>query len=311
VSDIRVPDGTEISVETALDDDVAVRHALLKEGFSSLRRSKVAMLGGFLVAVFFVVGIVGALLLLVPSWQHLYLQQNLSTTLEPPFSKGHIFGTDTFGRDMTWRVIAGTGISLYVGVTMAISSVVIGFVLGSIAGYFRGAADIGVSGLMDLAWGFPVILAAVILAGVFSPGLKVVIIAVVVVNWASFARIVRTQAASLRQREFVEAARALGVPSWLIIMKHFAPNMLGTALVMSSYYIASGVVVEASFAFIGLGAQPPTPSLGQMIATGAPFLQTDPWMAVVPGVVIALIVLGLNIFGDALRDAFDPRLRQS
>ena len=136
MSDTRFPNGMGILVETP-GNDAAIRYALLREGFSSLRRSKVAMLGGLLVAVFFVVGIVGAVLLLVPSWQHLYLQQNLSTTLEPPLSKGHILGTDTFGRDMAWRVIAGTGISLFVGVTMAISSVVIGFVLGSIAGYFR------------------------------------------------------------------------------------------------------------------------------------------------------------------------------
>ena len=143
-----------------------------------------------------------------------------------------------------------------------------------------------------------------------QPGLLSVIVAVSVVNWAGFARIIRAETMSLREREFVEAARALGVSHWRIILRHVIPNTVGSTLIMSSYYIAYTVIAEAGLSFIGMGAQPPTPSLGQMIASGRDYLYVDSWMAVVPGVAIALIVLGLNTLGDSLRDVFDPRLRR-
>jgi peptide/nickel transport system permease protein len=143
-----------------------------------------------------------------------------------------------------------------------------------------------------------------------GPGIPAVILAVSVVNWAGFARIIRAQTLSLRERAFVEAARALGVPSWKIILRHLVPNTVGVSLVMATYYIAVTVIAEVGLAFIGLGAQPPTPSLGQMIANGRNYLYNDPWVAIIPGLAIALIVLGLNTLGDGLRDIFDPRLRR-
>jgi peptide/nickel transport system permease protein len=141
-------------------------------------------------------------------------------------------------------------------------------------------------------------------------GLKDVVIAVAVIAWAGFARIIRAQVKTLREREFVEAARALGVPEWRILTRHMVPNVIGTLLVMASYYIAVTVITEAGFSFIGLGAQPPTPSLGSMVADGRNYFARSIWPAVVPGAVIAFIVLGLNSLGDGLRDVFDPRLRR-
>jgi len=145
--------------------------------------------------------------------------------------------------------------------------------------------------------------------GILQPGLPAVIVAISLVNWAGFARIIRAQVLSLREREFVEAAKALAVPDWRIVLRHLVPNTIGTTLVMASYYIAITVIAEAGLAFIGLGAQPPLPSLGQLISTGRGLLYVDPWAPVIPGVAIALAVLGFNTLGDGLRDIFDPRLR--
>jgi peptide/nickel transport system permease protein len=282
----------------------------LRDAFALVRGNKLALLGGVVTLVFVCVGAAGAVVVLVPSLQHVYLDQNLVDTLRPPLTRGHLLGTDNFGRDLAWRVVAGTGISMLVGVAVTALSVLVGMTLGAVSGYFRGWVDWLISGLIDLTWGFPLLLLAVIVVGILQPGLTSVIVAVAVVNWAGFARIIRAETMSLREREFVEAARALGVSHWRIILRHVIPNTVGSTLIMSSYYIAYTVIAEAGLSFIGMGAQPPTPSLGQMIASGRDYLYVDSWMAVVPGVAIALIVLGLNTLGDSLRDVFDPRLRR-
>jgi peptide/nickel transport system permease protein len=281
----------------------------LGDAWGLLLGNKLALLGAILTLLFLVAGAVGAVVLLVPGYQHLYLQQDLQNGLLPPLTRGHLLGTDQFGRDLLWRVMVGTGISLLAGVAVTALSMPVGMALGAISGYFGGTIDRLVGGLIDLTWGFPVILVAVIIAGMLQPGLLSVIVAVSVVNWAGFARIIRAQVLSLREREFVEAAHALGVPDWKIILRHLVPNTLGTTLVMASYYIAITVIAEAGLAFIGLGVQPPVPSLGQLISTGRNFLFVDAWAAFVPGIAIALIVLGLNTLGDGLRDIFDPRMR--
>ena len=211
---------------------------------------------------------------------------------------------------MFWRLMAGTAVSLWAGLAVTALSISVGLVMGSLAGYVGGWTDRIISALIDLTWGFPVILVAVIFVGMLEPGLTAVIFAISVVNWAGYARIVRAQVLTLKQRAFVEAARALGVPTWKIIALHLIPNMVGTMLVMASYYIAVTVIAEAGLSFIGLGAQPPTPSLGQMVSEGRKFLSNDPWIVIMPGVTIALLVLALNTLGDGLRDIFDPRLRR-
>jgi peptide/nickel transport system permease protein len=285
------------------------RRERITDAWALLFANKLALLGAILTVVFVGIGIVGAIVLAVPSLHHLYLDQNLDQGLLRPLSPGHLLGTDQFGRDLAWRVAAGIGVSLTAGVAVTAISMPVGMAVGAASGYYGGAFDRIVGGLIDLTWGFPVILVAVIVVGILQPGLTAVIAAISLVNWAGFARIIRAQVISLREREFVEAAHALGVPDWRIIVRHLLPNTIGTTLVMASYYIAITVIAEAGLAFIGLGAQPPLPSLGQLIAVGRGLLYVDPWAAIVPGIAIALIVLGLNTLGDGLRDIFDPRLR--
>jgi peptide/nickel transport system permease protein len=281
----------------------------LRDAFALLRANKVALLGLFLTVFFLLVGIAGAVILLTPSLHHLYEEQSLSQALEPP-SAANPLGTDNFGRDLLWRVIGGTGVSLMIGVGVTLIVITVGLAMGSIAGYFGGKIDRAVSALIDLTWGFPLLLVAVILAGMIGKGLKDVVIAVAVILWAGFARIIRAQVKTLREREFVEAAHMLGTPHWRILLRHMVPNVFGTVLVMASYYVAITVITEAGFSFINLGAQPPTPSLGSMVAEGRNYFSTSIWPSVIPGTVIALIVLGLNSLGDGLRDIFDPRLRR-
>jgi peptide/nickel transport system permease protein len=285
------------------------RRERLTDAWLLLLANRLALLGAILSVLFIGIGLVGMLVLAIPSLNHLYLDQNLEQGLKHPFVPGHLLGTDQFGRDLAWRVAAGIGVSLMAGVAVTALSMPVGMIVGAASGYYGGILDRIVGGLIDLTWGFPVILVAVIIVGILQPGLTAVIVAISLVNWAGFARIIRAQVLSLREREFIEAAHALGVSDWKIIIRHLVPNTVGTTLVMASYYIAITVIAEAGLAFIGLGAQPPLPSLGQLISTGRGLLYVDPWAAIVPGIAIALIVLGLNTLGDGLRDIFDPRLR--
>ncbi len=282
----------------------------LTDAFALLWANKLALVGTVLAVVFLLIGVAGLIIWQVSSLQHLYIDQNLRQTLQDPFTAGHLLGTDNLGRDVAWRLVAGIGVSLYVGFAVTVISVIIGMAFGTVAGYFGGWTDTLISGLIDLTWGFPVILVAVIFAGALDPGLTAVIVAVSLVTWAGFARVIRAEVLSLRERVFVEAARALGVSNVMIIWRHMIPNVLGTTLVMASWFVAVTIIAEAGLSFIGLGAQVPTPSLGQLISDGRGFFSVTPWIAVIPGFTIALVVLGLNALGDGLRDIFDPRLKR-
>lgn len=304
-------DTSPLAIEGIVDTPSAVRPGRTwSDRLAPFWANKLAVLGGALALFFVAVAAVGGAVMVVPGWDDRYVDQRLRQVLVRPFAEGFVLGTDQLGRSLAWRIAAGTAISLWTGVAVTLLSMSAGMALGAVAGYAGGVVDRLISGLIDLVWGFPVILVAVIFVGALDPGLPAVILAVSVVNWAGFARIVRAQVISLKERAFVEAARALGVPGWKIVLRHLVPNMLGTSLVMGSYYVAVTVIAEAGLSFIGLGAQPPTPSLGQMIADGRNFLYVNPWAAILPGATIALLVLGLNTLGDGLRDIFDPRLRR-
>ena len=301
---------TEPVVDLAGVENVpAGQEGRLRDAFALLKANKLALVGLVLTIFFLLVGLAGAVILLTPSLHHLWEEQRLAEALQPP-SGSYLLGTDQYGRDLMWRAIGGVGIAVLIGVGVTAVVIVIGLAFGSLAGYYGGRRDTAISGLIDLTWAFPLLLVAVIVAGMIGKGLKGVVIAVVVILWAGFARIIRAQVKTLSEREFVEAARMLGVRDWRILMRHMVPNVMGTVLVMASYYVAWTVIAEAGFSFINLGAQPPTPSLGAMVAEGRNYWTVSFWPAVIPGVMIALIVLGLNSLGDGLRDIFDPKLRR-
>jgi ABC-type dipeptide/oligopeptide/nickel transport system permease subunit len=299
-----------MSVATPALELGARRHGV-RDGLLALRRNWSGLIGALLTGVFVVVGIAGIVIWRTPSLQHLYTSQDLFHTLAPPLSAGHPLGTDNFGEDQAWRIVVGVGISLYIGVLVTGISVVAGMTIGAVAGYVGGKVDMLLRALIDIVWGFPLLLFAIIVVGILQPGLTAVVVAVAVVNWAGFARIIRAETVTLKQQNFIEAARALGVGKAKVIWRHILPNTISSTLVMSSYYIAQTVIVEAGLAFVGLGAQFPTPSLGQLIKNGTDYMPVDVWLPIIPGIVIVLIVLGLNLLGDGLRDIFDPRLHRS
>ena len=269
-----------------------------------LAANKLALVGSLVAALYVLAGLIGPFVA-----PYDYAEQDLLATNRPPFTEGHLLGTDHVGRDMLSRLVVGIRISLAVGFGVTLISLAVGTLAGALAGYYRGWVDTVVSGVVEFTWGFPLILIAVILAGAMGPGLRATVLAVGLINWAGFARIVRGEVLRLRGAEYVQAARALGAPDRRILARHVLPNVLASALVMASYYVALAIVVEAGLSFIGMGAQVPLPSLGVMIAEGRNYMLLHHWVTTIPGLAIVAVVLALNLLGDGLRDVLDPRLR--
>jgi peptide/nickel transport system permease protein len=291
--------------EAAQGQQLTSRPARLAEAWRLLARNKLALVGSLIALLFILVGVLAPLLA-----PYDYAKQDLLATIKPPLTKGHLLGTDSVGRDVLSRLVYGVRISLLVGFGVTAISLLVGTVFGTLAGYYRGWVDTLISGVVELTWGFPLILIAVIIIGALGPGLTGGVLAVGLINWAGFARIIRGEVLALREREFVQAARALGVSDLEIMLRHLLPNVVAPALVMGSYYVALAIVVEAGLSFLGLGAQPPTPSLGSMIADGRNYILNNHWLTTIPGLTIVLLVLGLNLLGDGLRDILDPRLKE-
>jgi len=257
-----------------------------------------------------IIGVFGLVAQLVPSLEHRMTDQSMRDTFLPPLSPGHLLGTDVLGRDSLWRLIGGLGVSLSVGLTAAALSVVLGLVVGILGGFFGRAAEVTTSVLVDVMWAFPAILLAIVFAGWLGPGLPAVVLALALTGWASFARIVRGEVLSLREREFIAAAQVLGVPKVVISFRHLLPNLLPVKMLMSVFFVATAIVAEAGLSFLGLGAQPPTPSLGVTLAEGRDYLNVTWWPVVIAGGVLTVLVLLLNGLSDDLRDRFDPKLRE-
>jgi len=233
--------------------------------------------------------------------------QELPLRLAGPTS-GHWFGLDELGRDILSRLLIGARISLMVGVAVVTASSSVGILMGSIAGYYGGRIDLLISRLMDVLLAFPGILLAIALVAVLGPNLTNVIIALSVIGWVGYARLVRAQVLRIRELEYVQAARALGARTPRILLRHVIPATLPVVIVQGTLGMAGAIIAEASLSFLGLGVQPPMPSWGTMLDAGRSHLFDAPHLTLFPGIAIALLVLGFNFLGDGLRDRIDPRM---
>src|SRR6266508_2270103 len=278
------------------------RAARRRQIVSALRQPAVAV--GAIALVFF---LLAALLapLLSPKDP---LAQNVLAGLKPP-SADHLFGTDKLGREILSRILYGARISLFVGVSVVLISGVIGTLLGVLAGYLGGWVDEALMRITDIFFAFPALILAMAIAGALGPSLQNALIAISAVTWPVYARLLRGQVLSLREREFVLAARTVGVPEWQIIVRHLLPNMLAPLLVQASFDMGGAITAVAGLSFIGFGAQPPTPEWGVMISEARTYMATAWWMGTFPALAIMLVVGSFNLLGDGLRDLLDPRLR--
>jgi len=220
-----------------------------------------------------------------------------------------LLGTDTQGRDVLSRVLYGARLSLAVGLVSQSVAVVLGVLLGLLAGYYGRWVDAVVMRLADVTLAFPTLLLLVAVAAAVRPSLIMIFLVIGAVGWAGMARLVRGQVLTLRGAEFVVAARALGARDRRVLLRHLLPNVRTQVIIAATLGVAGAIMAEAALSFVGLGAQPPTPSWGAMVADGRDFIRVAPWVSFAPGIAIGLAVLGFNLVGDALRETFDPKLR--
>lgn len=232
--------------------------------------------------------------------------QNLAANLAPP-SVDHPLGQDKLGRDLLSRVIYGARISLAVGIVTVAVSLLVGTLIGAVAGFVGGWFDEIVMRVVDVLLAFPGLLLAIGMTAVLGPSLRNVVLALCLIGWTGYARLVHGEVRRVRAREFVEAAHALGVSAPRILFRHVLPAVRGPVLVQATFGMAAAIVAEASLSFLGLGVQPPTPSWGSMLSDGRAFVLVAPHLTIVPGVAIMVTVLALNLLGDALRDVYAPR----
>ena len=286
---------------------VRSRQSRIKNYFAENRLFTIRSIVAGVFAAVLLLAVAAALLAPVVA-PHDPLKQDLNHTLGRP-DRIHPLGTDNVGRDVLSRVIWGTRVSLVAGLGSVGIAVLVGGLLGLLAGYAGGRVDGLVMRLMDAVLSFPPLVLALALGAVLGAGLTGVVIALGVVYTPTFARLMRGQVLSITAREYVDAARALGVPGWRIAWSHVLPNATAPIVVQASLSVAFAILAEASLSFLGLGVQPPGASWGSMINAGRGYLQQAPWIVFGPGAALFVTVVGLNFVGDAVRDALDPRLR--
>ena len=274
-----------------------------QEAWRRLRRNRAALAGLVVISVMVVAALIGPELS-----PYSYDAQVLAEANQPP-SAAHWFGTDQLGRDILTRVLYGARISLAVGIVASLIGLVIGVAYGAVAGFYGGVVDNVMMRIIDVIYGLPFILYVVLLMVVLGPGLENVFIALGAVYWTGMARIVRGEVLSLKQREFVLAARAMGVPPWQVVWRHLVPNAIGPILVTMTLLVPEAIFSEAFLSYLGLGVQAPIASWGVLAAEGNRALRSAPWALFFPAGFICITMLAFNFLGDGLRDALDPRMR--
>lgn len=279
------------------------RRSQLVVVFRQLRRNKLAIVGAVIIILVILTAIFAPFIA-----PHSYRELDILNRLSPP-SREYPLGMDHLGRCVLSRIVYGSRIALLVGVIVVTISATIGVILGLISGYYGGIIDSIIMRLVDITLAFPVLVLALAVAAALGPGLINVMIALGVIGWSGYARLVRGQVLSARESEYIEAARAAGTNSTRIIFRHILPNVAGPIIVVATLSIPAALLIASALSFLGIGAQPPTPCWGAILSEGRGFLRRAPWIATFPGLAIMITVLGFNFLGDGLRDALDPRLK--
>lgn len=287
----------------ANEDDHYIISSPWKDTYRQLRKNKFALLGFFIIIGFLLLGLLAPLLT-----PYGYQDQVLTDRLQAP-SASHWLGTDDVGRDIFTRIAYGARISMQVGLFAVTGALVFGTLLGIIAGYFGRWIDMLISRIFDIMLAFPSILLAIAIVAILGASLQNALIAIAIINIPIFGRLVRSRVISLREEEFILAAKAQGMRNGRIIFGHILPNSLAPVIVQTTLGFGTAILEAAALGFLGLGAQPPTPEWGKMLADSRDFIQLAPWTLIAPGVSIMLVVLGFNLIGDGLRDALDPRMK--
>ena len=295
------PDQTFIATDIY---EVGEQSSLWQDTWRRLRRNKLALASMVVIVLLVATAIVAHFWTPYPVWL-----QAVGPTYQGPTLK-HPFGLDDSGRDILSRIMGGAVISIEVGFAAAAFTSMIGIVLGLIAGYYRGWVDAVISLVINVWYGIPDLLVAMIFVVIVGRGLANIVIAISLTAWVGMARLVRGQTMSLREREFVEAARSVGTRDIWIIFRHIFPNALGPIIVQATYLIPAAILFEAFLSFLGFGVPPPTPSWGAMLSEGFRSLQFAPHIPLVPAITLSITLLSLNFLGDGLRDALDPRMKR-
>jgi peptide/nickel transport system permease protein len=272
------------------------------------RRDRLAMVGLVIIFVFALAAILAPVIAPYNPSEQFFDGLTLEGSPLPPGWR-FWFGTDTNGRDQFSRLLYGARTSLLIGIVANGIAVAVGTALGLVAGYLRGWTGAAIMRLTDLMMAFPPLLLAIALAAILRPGLNIVILVIALVNWVQIARVIYTETVSLSEREYIEAARALGAGNSRILLRHLLPHLIPTVIVYATLGIATTVLLEAMLSFLGRGVQPPTPAWGMMIFESQSYFLNAPWLVFIPGAAILILALAFNLVGDGLRDALDPTQR--
>jgi len=298
-------DATLTAYAAALAIAAPKGRSLTQDAMRRLLNNKAALVSVFIIIAIVLLAFVGPYLL---PWA--YDKIDWSAIRKPPdFAKGHFFGTDQNGRDMLARTLQGTQMSLIVAAVATSVSVLIGVVYGAVAGYFGGRIDAIMMRFVDIMYALPYILFVIILVVIFGRSPVLLFVGIGCLEWLTMARIVRGQTLSIKEREFIEAARAGGAKPFAIIFRHVVPNLTGPVVIYATLTIPEIIITESFLSYLGLGVQEPQTSLGTLISFGAPVAEALPWMLYTPAVLLVLMLLCLSYLGDGLRDALDPKDR--
>lgn len=290
-------------VDGVVEAEVTKNVGPWREAWRGFRKSKVAVVGIVIVLFFILLALFGPMIA-----KEGINDQLMADRLQPP-SAEYWLGTDDFGRDILSRIIYGARISLWVGFSSVIGSVIVGSILGIVAGYYGRWVDTIISRFFDIMLAFPSILLAIAIVAVLGPSLQNALIAIAIINVPNFGRLIRSKVLSIKEDEYITAAKGIGMRDARILFAHILPNSMAPVIVQGTLAIATAILEAAALGFLGLGAQAPMPEWGKMLADSKNYMQSAPWTMIFPGMAIMLTVLGFNLMGDGLRDAMDPRMK--